>query len=54
MPSDKRLYVFGLSTWVGVLSNLWGFGGFIGLAYQGKDIVLRFIIEYSSLRDFGP
>jgi hypothetical protein len=27
---------------------------FIGLAYQGKDIVLRFIIEYSILRDFGP
>jgi hypothetical protein len=27
---------------------------FIGLAYQAKDIVLRFIIEYSSLRDFGP
>jgi hypothetical protein len=27
---------------------------FIGLGYQGKDIVLRFIIEYSSLRDFGP
>ncbi len=25
---------------------------FVGLAYQGKDIVLRFIIEYSSLRDF--
>jgi hypothetical protein len=25
---------------------------FIGLAYQGKDIVFRFIIEYSSLRDF--
>jgi hypothetical protein len=22
--------------------------------YQGKDIVFRFIIEYSSLRDFGP
>jgi len=21
---------------------------------QGKDIVFRFIIEYSSLRDFGP
>jgi len=21
---------------------------------QGKDIVLRFIIEHSSLRDFGP
>jgi hypothetical protein len=27
---------------------------FIGLAYQGKDIVFRFIIEYSCLRDFGP
>jgi hypothetical protein len=28
---------------------------FVGLAYQeGKDIVFRFIIEYSSLRNFGP
>jgi hypothetical protein len=27
---------------------------FVGLAYQGKDIVFRFIMEYSSLRDFGP
>ncbi len=27
---------------------------FVGLAYQAKDIVFRFIIEYSSLRDFGP
>jgi hypothetical protein len=26
----------------------------IGLAYQDKDIVFRFIIEYSSLMDFGP
>jgi hypothetical protein len=26
---------------------------FIGLAYQGKDIVFRFIIEYESLMDFG-
>jgi hypothetical protein len=25
----------------------------LGLAYQGKDIVFIFIIEYSSLRDFG-
>ncbi len=25
---------------------------FAALAYQGKDIVFRFIIEYSSLRDF--
>jgi len=30
------------------------FALFIGLAYQGKDIVLILIIEYSSLRDFGP
>jgi hypothetical protein len=27
---------------------------FVGLADQGKDIVFRFIIKYSSLRDFGP
>ncbi len=27
---------------------------FVGLVYQGKDIVFRFIIEYSSVRDFGP
>jgi len=26
---------------------------FIGIAYQGKDIVIRFIIEYISVRDFG-
>ncbi len=26
----------------------------IGFAYQGKDIIVfRFIMEYSSLRDFG-
>jgi hypothetical protein len=27
---------------------------FWGIAYQGKDIVFKFIIEYTSLRDFGP
>jgi hypothetical protein len=27
---------------------------FVGLAYQEKDVVFTFIIEYSSLRDFGP
>jgi hypothetical protein len=28
---------------------------FLAFAYQGKkDIVFTFIIEYSSLRDFGP
>jgi len=26
---------------------------FVGLAYQGKNIAYRFVIEYSSLRDFG-
>jgi hypothetical protein len=33
-----------------------GAGIFVGLAYhQGKDIIVfRFIIEYSSLRGFGP
>ncbi len=25
---------------------------FVGLSYQGKDIVFRFIIEYISLKDF--
>jgi hypothetical protein len=25
-----------------------------GLTYQGKDIVFRFTIGYSSLMDFGP
>ncbi len=28
--------------------------GLLGLAYQGKDIAYRFVIEHSSLRDFGP
>jgi hypothetical protein len=27
---------------------------FVGLADQVKDIVFRFIIEYSSSRDFAP
>jgi hypothetical protein len=27
---------------------------FVGLAFVGKDIVFRIIIEYSSLRDFCP
>jgi hypothetical protein len=29
-------------------------GNFISLAYPGINIVFRFIIEYSSLMDFGP
>ncbi len=39
--------------YIPTLSGLVWFS-FVGLAYQGKDIVFRFIIEYSSLRDFGP
>jgi hypothetical protein len=31
-----------------------GFAIGLAFAYQGKDIVFRFIIECSSLRDFGP
>jgi hypothetical protein len=27
---------------------------FVGLAFVGKDIMFRLILEYSSLRDFGP
>jgi len=27
---------------------------FVGVAYEGKDIVFRFVIEYSSLKDFDP
>jgi hypothetical protein len=27
---------------------------FVCLAYQGNDIMFRFIIEYSSSMDFGP
>ncbi len=29
-------------------------GVFVGLAYQGKDIVFRFILKCRSLRDLGP
>jgi hypothetical protein len=35
-PNDKLMIIFSSQ--------------FIGLAYQGKDIVFGFIIEYSSLR----
>jgi hypothetical protein len=26
----------------------------VALAYQGKDMVFRFIMQYSTLMDFGP
>jgi hypothetical protein len=35
--------------------NEWMNQSLLAFAYQGKDVVVRFIIEYSSsLRDFGP
>jgi hypothetical protein len=37
------------------INRLGNFVEVFGLAYyQGKDIVFRFNIEYSSLMDFGP
>jgi hypothetical protein len=33
---------------------IFGNTSFVVVALVGKDIVFRFIIEYSSLRDFGP
>jgi hypothetical protein len=44
--SKKRSFIY---------LGIWIVGAFVGLAYQqGKDIVFRLIIEYSSLMDFGP
>jgi hypothetical protein len=34
--------------------HLYALSTFVGLALIGKDIVLRFIIEYGSLKDFDP
>jgi hypothetical protein len=41
---------------ISILSQLFEYGSappLLALPYQGKDIVFRFIIEYSSLMDFG-
>jgi hypothetical protein len=58
---EKTLYLIrelgSLSTQVDfVFEKLTSRLNFVGLAYQdiGKDIMFRFIIEYSSLRDFDP
>ncbi len=41
------------SSWLLLGTLTWW--GFVGLACQGgMDMVFRFIIEYNSLRDFGP
>ncbi len=52
-PGTKILFL-GWGSWP--CGDIVFFFKFVGLAYQGKeDIVFRFIIEYSSLRDFyGP
>ncbi len=40
---------------VNFIISVWHNYGFVGLAYQRKDIIVfRFILEYGSLRDFGP
>ncbi len=43
------LFGIGLLAWTSTASMK-----FVGLAYKGKDVVFRFFIKYSSLRDFGP
>jgi hypothetical protein len=47
------LIVYSMTFALGNLSR-WSLAGFVGLASQRKDIVFRFIIEYSSFMDFGP
>jgi hypothetical protein len=50
---EPRCYFWGGA--VGSVGTLFFSFKFVGLAYQeGKDIVFRFILEYSSLRDFSP
>jgi hypothetical protein len=34
--------------------HLYALSNFVGVALIGKDIMFRFIIEYGSLKDFGP
>jgi len=49
--SKKKGQMKECMSWVGLalITTL-----FVGFAYPGKDVVFRFIIEYSSLMDFGP
>jgi hypothetical protein len=48
-PNMKSIKPWAQENLIGL--NSYNFFDFVG---QGKDIVLRFIIECSSLRDFGP
>jgi hypothetical protein len=58
MPHSDPLWV--LLFWLGLGFSLFlpsfppFVGCFVGLALQGKDIVFRFIIEYSKLMGFWP
>ncbi len=47
-PGIARIFIMFVSN----RKKLQGF--FVGLALVGKDIVFRFIIEYSSLRALDP
>jgi hypothetical protein len=54
LPELQRLfwtYIFLYCYWFQMYQQV---DFFIGLGYQGKDIVFRFTIEDSSLRDFDP
>jgi hypothetical protein len=51
--SEYTSFVFEYTLTQWVLASIVD-GYCVGLAYRGKDIVFRFIIEYSSLMDFGP
>ncbi len=51
-PGMKSIKPWAQEKFIGL--NSYSFFDFVGLALIGKDIVLIFIIEYSSLRDFGP
>jgi hypothetical protein len=46
---DSHMHLVPQQIWYGLAAHL--SVAFIGLAYQGNDIVFRFIIEYGSLRD---
>jgi hypothetical protein len=52
-PKWQELCIEEMLAWVLLLLFSCSFD-FFGFAYQGKDIVFRFIIEYSSLRNYGP
>jgi hypothetical protein len=51
-PRMKSIKPWAQENLIGLKS--YSFFYFVRLALIGKDIVLRFIIECSSLRDFGP